>query len=105
MSVLEKFKLVELITSRTDSVATFMNGNQIKFNAATFVDLGYPEYIQLFVEEKGKQFAIKACKADAPQAIKFSKPAGEDVYKRQGIMGSHKGSWDGCRWRYPENRS
>ena len=66
MSVLEKFKLVELITSRTDSVATFMNGNQIKFNAATFVDLGYPEYIQLFVEEKGKQFAIKACKADAP---------------------------------------
>lgn len=58
MSVLEKFKLVELITSRTDSVATFMNGNQIKFNAATFVDLGYPEYIQLFVEEKGKQFAI-----------------------------------------------
>lgn len=57
MSVLEKFKLVELITSRTDSVATFMNGNQIKFNAATFVDLGYPEYIQLFVEEKGKQFA------------------------------------------------
>lgn len=80
MSVLEKFKLVELITSRTDSVATFMNGNQIKFNAATFVDLGYPEYIQLFVEEKGKQFAIKACKADAPQAIKFSKPAGEQRY-------------------------
>lgn len=74
MSVLEKFKLVELITSRTDSVATFMNGNQIKFNAATFVDLGYPEYIQLFVEEKGKQFAIKACKADSPQAIKFSSP-------------------------------
>ena len=56
------------------------NGNQIKFNAATFVDLGYPEYIQLFVEEKGKQFAIKACKADAPQAIKFSKPAGEQRY-------------------------
>lgn len=80
MSVLEKFKLVELITSRTDSVATFVTGNQIKFNSATYVDLGYPEYIQLFVEEKGKQFAIKACKADAPQAIKFSKPAGEQRY-------------------------
>ena len=85
MSVLEKFKLVELITSRTDSVATFMNGNQIKFNAATFVDLGYPEYIQLFVEEKGKQFAIKACKADAPQAIKFSKPAGEQRYPANAV--------------------
>ena len=30
MSVLEKFKLVELITTRTDAVATFITGNQIK---------------------------------------------------------------------------
>ena len=80
MSVLEKFKLVELITSRTDSVATFVTGNQIKFNSATFVDLGYPAYIQLFVEEKGKQFAIKVCKENDPQAVKFSKPAGEQKY-------------------------
>ena len=35
MSVLEKFKLVELITTRTDAVATFVSGNQIKFNSAT----------------------------------------------------------------------
>lgn len=80
MSVLEKFKLVELITTRTDSVATFLSGNLIKFNSATYVDLGYPEYVQLFVEEKGKQFAIKACKADAPNAVKFSKPAAEQRY-------------------------
>lgn len=80
MSVLEKFKLVELITTRTDSVATFVTGNQIKFNSATFIDLGYPAYIQLFVDEKGKQFAIKACKETDPQAMKFSKPAGEQKY-------------------------
>jgi len=80
MSVLERFKLVELITTRTESIATFMGGNQIKFNSATFTDLGYPAYIQLFVEEKGKQFAIKACKETDPQAIKFSKPAGEQKY-------------------------
>lgn len=80
MSVLDKFKLVELITSRTDAVATFMTGNMIRFNSATFTDLGFPEYIQLYVEEKGKQFGIKACKADAPQTVKFSKPAGEQRY-------------------------
>lgn len=80
MSVLEKFKLVELITTRTDSVATFVTGNQIKFNSATHVDLGYPAYIQLFVDEKGKQFAIKACKENDPNAMKFSKPAGEQRY-------------------------
>lgn len=80
MSVLEKFKLVELITTRTDSVATFVTGNQIKFNSATHVDLGYPAYIQMFVDEKGKQFAIKACKENDPNAMKFSKPAGEQRY-------------------------
>lgn len=80
MSVLEKFKLVELITTRTDSVATFVTGNQIKFNSATYVDLGYPAYIQMFVDEKGKQFAIKACKETDPNAMKFSKPAGEQRY-------------------------
>ena len=80
MSVLEKFKLVELITTRTDSIATFMKGNLIKFNNATCADLGYPAYVQLFVEEKGKQFAIKTCREDAPNAIKFSKPAAEQKY-------------------------
>lgn len=60
MSVLEKFKLVELITTRTDAVATFITGNQIKFNSATHVDLGYPAYIQMFVDDKGKQFARAA---------------------------------------------
>ncbi len=80
MSVLERFKLLELITTRTESTATFMGGNQIKFNSATFVDLGYPAYIQIFVEEKGKQFAIKACKEGDPNAIKFSKPAAEQKY-------------------------
>ena len=77
MSVLEKFKMVELITTRTDSVVTFVNGNNIKFNNATAADLGYPEYIQMFVDERGKQFAIKACREDAQNAIKFSKSAAE----------------------------
>lgn len=80
MSVLEKFKLVELITTRTEAVVTFVSGTQIKFNNATCADLGYPAYVQLFVDEKSKQFAIKACKENDPQAIKFSKPAGEQKY-------------------------
>ena len=80
MSILENFKLVELITTRTDAVATFVNGNNIKFNSATHIDLGFPAYIQLFVDEKGKQFAIKVCKDTDPQAMKFSKPFGEQKY-------------------------
>lgn len=80
MSVLDKFKLVELVSTRTDATATFVSGNSIKFNTATMADLEFPEYIQLFVYEKGKQFAIKVCKKEDQQALKFSKPAGEQKY-------------------------
>lgn len=80
MSILDNFKLVELITTRTDAVVTFAGGNNIKFNSATHIDLGYPAYIQLFVDEKGKKFAIKVCKENEPQAMKYSKPAGEQRY-------------------------
>ena len=34
MSVLANFKLVELITTRTEAVVTFISGNLIKFNRA-----------------------------------------------------------------------
>ena len=80
MSVLGNFKLVELITTRTESVITFVNGNLIKFNSATFTDLGYPAYVQFYVDEKNKQVAIKACKETDAQAVKFSKSAAEQKY-------------------------
>ena len=80
MSVLDSFKLVELITTRTDAVATFAGGNNIKFNSATHIDLDYPAFIQMYVDEKGKKFAIKVCKETDPQAQKYSKPAGEQKY-------------------------
>ena len=35
------------------------------------------EYIQFLIEPKSKQFAIRACKEDAPNAVRFSKPEGE----------------------------
>jgi len=80
MSILDSFKLVELITTRTDAVVTFAGGNNVKFNAATHVDLEYPAYIQMLVDEKGKKFAIRVCKENEPQAIKFSRPKGEQKY-------------------------
>lgn len=80
MSILDNFKLIELITTRTDAVVTFAGGNNIKFNSATHIDLGYPAYIQMFIDEKGKKFAIKVCKENDLQAMKYSKPAGEQKY-------------------------
>ena len=72
----EKFSVIDLIKTRSASVCTFA-GNVVKFNVQTAQELRFPEYIQFLIEPKSKQFAIRACKEDAPNAVRFSKPEGE----------------------------
>lgn len=72
----EKFSVIDLIKTRSASVCTFA-GNVVKFNIQTAQELRFPEYIQFLIEPKSKQFAIRACKEDAPNAVRFSKPEGE----------------------------
>ena len=72
----EKFSVIDLIKTRSASVCTFV-GNVVKFNVQTAQELRFPEYIQFLIEPKSKQFAIRACKEDAPNAVRFSKPEGE----------------------------
>ena len=71
----EKFSVIDLIKTRSASVCTFA-GNIVKFNVQTAQELRFPEYIQFLIEPKSKQFAIRACKEDAPNAVRFSKPEG-----------------------------
>lgn len=78
-SILEKFSLIDLVRTRTESVIGF-SGITLKFNNSTCVDLNFPPYIQFFINEREKQFAIKACKETDPNAIKFSKTAAEQKY-------------------------
>lgn len=72
--MLEKFTVIDLVQTRSASVAT-VTGNAIKFNHQTAVELGFPSHIQFLLLEKEKQFAIRGCKEDAPNAVPFSKPA------------------------------
>lgn len=73
--MLEKFTIVDLIKTRSDSVCT-ISGTRIKFNLATCAELHYPEYIQFLFDPTSKQLAIRSCKEDAPNSVKFSKPEG-----------------------------
>lgn len=73
MSILSKFTVVDLIKTRSDSVVN-ITGNILKFNNVTAEELNYPSHIQLLINPKDKQFAIRSCKEDAPNAIPFSKP-------------------------------
>lgn len=77
--MLEKFTVIDLIKTRSASVATLINGT-VKFNTQTAMELHYPEYVQFLIHAKDKQFAIRACNDEAPNAVKFSKPEGEQRY-------------------------
>jgi len=79
MSVFDKFTVIDLIKTRSASVATIA-GNYIKFNTQTAEELRYPPFVQLLVNPKEKQFGIRACNEDAPNAVAFSKPEGEQRY-------------------------
>lgn len=78
--MLEKFTVIDLIKTRSASVVTF-TGNIVKFNIQTAQELGYPPFVQLLIDQKGKQFAVRVCKEDAPNAVSFSKPMGDQKYQ------------------------
>ena len=79
MAMLDKFTVIDLIKTRSASVAT-ISGTALKFNPQTAGGLIYAPYIQVLINAKDKQFAIRACKESAPNAIPFSKPEGEQKY-------------------------
>ena len=76
MSILGKFTVIDLIKTRSASVVN-ITGSSLKFNLQTAAELCYPAYIQILINTKDKQFAIRTCKEDAPNAVRFSKPDGE----------------------------
>ena len=79
MSILKNFTVVDLVKTRSASVVT-ITGNSLKFNVQTAAELHYPAYIQVLVNPKEKQFAIRACKEGDPNSMPFSKPANEQKY-------------------------
>lgn len=80
MSSLSKFTVIDLIKTRSSSVVS-ITGNYLKFNAATAAELNYPAYIQILINPKDKQFAIRACKKNDPNAIPFAKSNQKAVIK------------------------
>ena len=71
--MLENFTVIDLIRTRSASVCTF-TVNVVKFNVQTAQELRFPAFVQFLIEPKGKQFAIRVCKEDAPNAVSFCKP-------------------------------
>ena len=56
MSILSNFTVVDLIKTRSASVAT-ITGNALKFNVQTAAELHYAPYVQVLVNPKDKPSA------------------------------------------------
>lgn len=68
--MLKNFTVIEVISSKTKSVLTFYP-DKMKFNFPTAEDLKFPKHVQLLIDPKGRNFAIRACKEDEPNAVVF----------------------------------
>ena len=79
MSILKNFTVVDLVKTRSSSVVT-ITGNSLKFNTHTASELHYPACIQVLVNPKENQFAIRVCKEGEANSVPFSKPENEQKY-------------------------
>lgn len=78
--MLENFTVIDLVQTPSASFVTFI-GSAVKFNIQTAAELQYAGHVQFLVNAKDKQFAIRACEQEKPNAIRFSKPKGEQIYQ------------------------
>ena len=79
LKVLEGFEVVELEEGRCDSTMTLTSTN-IKFNKATAVELGFPQYVRMLINANTRQVAIQPCKENAKNAVPFSKDEKKQNY-------------------------
>ena len=78
--MLKNFTVVDLLETRSNAVVTIKK-NMLRFNNLTAIELHYTPYIQVLINLKEKQLAIRECKESDANAVKFSKPKGEQKYQ------------------------
>lgn len=78
--MLEKFTVIDILNTRSDSVAT-VGDTFVKFNRVTAEELDYPPFVHFLINPKEKQFAIRPCKEDDPNAVVFFKPKEQQKYQ------------------------
>ena len=73
MAVLQGFEEVNISAPVSNVTMTVMD-SRIRFNKATAAALGYPAYVKVLVNERGKQVALAPSTGRDANAVKFSKP-------------------------------
>lgn len=71
MGMLENFKVIE-VTKVTEPSAVIIEDNKLRFTKSTIIELGYPPYVRLLLDDAGQRMAVQVAKGNESNVIKFS---------------------------------
>lgn len=113
--MLENFKVIDIHKACGDSTVSF-GEKMIKFNKATPTEMHCPPFARLLINADTRQLAVQACDESDANALKFSKPDGQQyaisIYNRPAleivrrIMGWSPDTSYRCRGAYfPDSKA
>lgn len=80
MNILDNFEVFQVARSFSIAEVNVLK-NKISFNIHAASELGYPEYIRVFISRDKTQIAIQPCAKTTPNAMKFFD--GDDVRQKR----------------------
>lgn len=71
MSMLDNFKVIE-ITKTTEPACVIIEDNKLRFTKPVAIELGYPAYVRILMDDAGQRIAIQVAKGNESNVVKFS---------------------------------
>ena len=71
MGMLDNFRVIE-ITKTTEPACVIIEDNKMRFTKPVAIELGYPGYVRVLMDDAGKRIAIQVAKGNESNVIKFS---------------------------------
>ena len=71
MGMLDNFKVIE-ITKATEPACVIIEDNKMRFTKSVIIELGYPSYVRILLDDAGQRMAIQVAKGNESNVIKFS---------------------------------
>ena len=71
MSMLDNFKVIE-ITKTTEPACVIIEDNKLRFTKPVAIELGYPAYVRILLDDAGQRIAIQVAKGNESNVVKFS---------------------------------
>ena len=70
MGMLDNFKVIE-ITKATEPACVIIEDNKMRFTKSVIIELGYPSYVRILLDDAGQRMAIQVAKGNESNVIKF----------------------------------